>query len=826
MPVLIDTGDGNPVKVNIDGIEDMTPDQQAAAVQSVTATLHAQGHVNAGPQATQQPSQPPDTSWGGALHHGLAEAAQGLGSTISTVGQLAGSDTLQGAGKSVSGAVSEPAGYQPTDIPGALRQGDYMGALKQLPRAAAEYAPQLAGQLAGAAAGSAVAGPVGAAVGAGGATALENFGPNVQARAAANNDATPTTSDAVVGGLTTAAQSALAGVGIPVGRGLGAIGRPLTQIAADTGVGAGNEALREVGTTAGTNKGLSVDPAQIGAAGLQAAVSRAASVVPRAMGDGVGAATDQVMSRTVDQPVSEDHAASIVRAKKLMEDAQTSAEGTSGPVNETTAANNVKSQLYSNLKGTIDQLSDAGVLDGRSASDAMRIISERALRHNNTFTDNDAIELSAALEKAPEGIQKAVLQDARDLNTISTQSFRNNQQGPFQKAANIAGQLGAVGIAATHGNIPEVIAAAAGHSLVGKTAGRVGMVLDNVFGTNRPPVAWQQMAAQRMLSQNGLDAGTPMATAQVRQSIPAPSPVDPVQAKLDTAVKRNHQALMAASLVPAEQGDTAGVAQQAAIAQAHRNAARVMADAGALPAQAKDALAVGSPAAMTTPEGTPVNLDGTPLQAPQRPAWGRQRSPATTTPAAPQAPPTGSVEPPEATPAPQQPSTVPAYLANRVAGDHGIVLTPDVYHAAIDSATQAGHINDVQAKHLHENPHMGMNNDVATILSHHIGGGTSSGPQPATVVDPTVHRPVAYLAAAQAHHADMNRTAAELDAIGIPGAANLIRQVRDADNQTPDTDKTAILASGIEHFPPEVQALIRSKVTAKQLTHGKPKEPK
>jgi hypothetical protein len=1075
MPVLIDTGDGNPVKVNIDGIEDMAPDQQVAAVQSVTATLHAQGHVNAGPQATPQPSQPPDTSWGGALHHGLAEAAQGLGSTISTVGQLAGSDTLQGAGKSVSGAVSEPAGYQPTDIPGALRQGDYMGALKQLPRAAAEYAPQLAGQLAGAAAGSAVAGPVGAAVGAGGATALENFGPNVQARAAANNDTAPSTSDAVVGGLTTAAQSALAGVGIPVGKGLGAIARPLTQIAADTGVGAGNEALREVGTTAGTDKGLSVDPAQIGAAGLQAGVSRAASVVPGAAREGIQAATDQAMSHRVEQPANEDHAASIVRVKQQMDAIQQSSAQSGDAVPATTAANNLKNQLRTNIQGYLNELADAGVVDKSAAREAAQVIIARGERHNNVLNDDDLAYIrDTVLRGVNPDVANPILNDARDLNTVSTQSFKNATTGPLQQLGSLAGRVIGPTYELMHGNVMGAAGAAIlGHGIGAKIGSSVGRMGDTVLGLSKPPVSYQQMAAQRMLAKQGLDAGNTLQTVPARAAVsdiqptiaamndPGPvikdtdTDIDPAikakqmdamqkqrdadaavqaraealqraqtdkaynavqparnpqvedylagklkppsdntaplgaqtaseiavwqqmlnntkfrqklakgqlavldqaasddrsgdpfsitdpnaispavkarqlaqmqalqakqkvqqakqiqasmelqgkandpaqqsaqdqieaylsgklnaptdepsvsvlnrqtraemsardqmlanartrskmaalqqkvltkasddqvdnlaQRKVDAASKKAAVDLQAASVIPSERGDVPGVAQAAAVARAHRAAAGVLNDAGQLPEQARDAISVGNPGAMVTPEGAPVNLDGTPLEASRPRLWRALRAPEAPTPGEPQAAPTGSVEPPEAmSPTPG----VPAYLDNHLQRRHGIPLTKDVWHAAIDAAQGAGDINPIQARSYREGPDMGMSPEERDMFVKHIAGvsqkpSSSQGAQPE---DRTVRRPIAYKIAADTYHSNTNRDIAELEQLGMPAGAALLREIRDANNQTRDTNKTAIFNKGLEQLDPATAAAVRARVTAGQLSHGKPKAPK
>src|SRR5690606_1898142 len=60
------------------------------------------------------------------------------------------------------------------------------------------------------------------------AAAAQNFGPNVEERAANNGRQEPSTEDLAIGGLTTAAQSGLEAFGA-VGRGARAIVNPVTR---------------------------------------------------------------------------------------------------------------------------------------------------------------------------------------------------------------------------------------------------------------------------------------------------------------------------------------------------------------------------------------------------------------------------------------------------------------------------------------------------------------------------------------------------------------------------------------------------------------------
>ena len=211
--VQIDTG-GNVRAVEIPGFDEMSPGDQESAVSGIHNYLTSQAPqqpqtaqppgdqalVNAVPQAS------PDTSYTGALGFGIHNSAEGLGKTADLVGQATGWEGAEAAGKALEGATAAPANYQPTDLPGALRRGDYSAFFSSLPRAAVESAPDLAAYLGA----GAVAGPAGVA----GIAAVRNLGDNVAARAANNDDPTPTGGDWIGGGLTTAGQAALTAIGI------------------------------------------------------------------------------------------------------------------------------------------------------------------------------------------------------------------------------------------------------------------------------------------------------------------------------------------------------------------------------------------------------------------------------------------------------------------------------------------------------------------------------------------------------------------------------------------------------------------------------------
>jgi hypothetical protein len=328
---------------------------------------------------------------------------------------------------------------------------------------------------------------------------------------------------------------------------------------------------------------------------------------------------------------------------------------------------------------------------------------------------------------------------------------------------------------------------------------------------------WQQVLANartRARVQAAQQATLDQANADTVDSL--------AQSKVDRSAKANAVALRSASVIPSERGDIPGVAANAAVASAMNGAARVAGMAGALPDQSGTRLEVGLPATDTHPNGTPMMPDGTPLQFPaaarRAPAQGTDPAAGTGTAAGPFTTPTGAPG------SPTGPLAPPLYLSNHLMAKHGISLTPELYDQGIDAAVAAGHLNPAQGGFWRS--YRGeMDNNVRDAVAQHIAGSQPGQLNQAGIpADSTVSRPVAYLAAAQAHHADLSRAAAELDAAGLHGSALAARTVRDANNQTPETDKATIWNNHLATLPPAVRAQAAARVTVAQLAHGKPKD--
>jgi hypothetical protein len=144
MPVInIPMPEGSTTAVNVDdGYANLSEADQATFRDTLRRNLLAA-------------TAPPDTSFSGAIRHGLFEAAHGLGRTVADLG-------APETGNAISNAVSDAPDYQ-TAISGlgnAIKAGKWLDAAEYLPRAIVENAPDLAGA-AGAGLVGSVAGPVG-----------------------------------------------------------------------------------------------------------------------------------------------------------------------------------------------------------------------------------------------------------------------------------------------------------------------------------------------------------------------------------------------------------------------------------------------------------------------------------------------------------------------------------------------------------------------------------------------------------------------------------------------------------------------------------------
>ncbi len=217
----------------------------------------------------------PDTSFGSAFQQGIDQPFENMATTARALG-------MEGTADALSGATDAPVNYESaTDRFMNPQEGDRtLGSfgIEYLPRTAVEQAGQFIGSMAsrvggaglGAAGGFAVGGPAGAATGAvGGALAgpalfefVQQLGPIALERARNNGREEPEWDDWTGAAAAAGVSGALNSVGVGGGTGAKFFNRILNRTIRE-GVTEGTQSVVEqVGSTAETDAGLSVDPRQ------------------------------------------------------------------------------------------------------------------------------------------------------------------------------------------------------------------------------------------------------------------------------------------------------------------------------------------------------------------------------------------------------------------------------------------------------------------------------------------------------------------------------------------------------------------------------------
>lgn len=215
----------------------------------------------------------PDKSFISAFQKGGADVVEGAGRTAKQIGQGFDIGAVDKGGKFVQdvGASFKPKNYRtgmdefltPTEDEKGFGGFGWSG----IPRAAAEGAPMLGAALL-------TRNPVAAAL----LYGLTSYGGNVE-QTMRNNNRDPekekaTGRDMLQGGLTTAGEAALGGYGVGkiAGPLKGGVGQGVKQFGKAVGlegaIGAGQDTIGQIGTSIGTEQGVSFDPRQAFGAGL------------------------------------------------------------------------------------------------------------------------------------------------------------------------------------------------------------------------------------------------------------------------------------------------------------------------------------------------------------------------------------------------------------------------------------------------------------------------------------------------------------------------------------------------------------------------------
>lgn len=488
------------------------------------------------PQSAAPAPAEPDTSALGALRHAGRQTAQGLASTARVLG-------APGLASSLDGAVADQPNYQPAtpELVEGVRNFDFGRIARNAPRAALENAGSIVAPLVG----GAVAGLPGAAVASGALT----LGQNVEARAQNNNRAEPTTSDYVMGGLTTAGTSAVDALTSGVGRAarVAPLAQPgVAQIAGQTARtiarDAGGEVLQSVGEQFGQTAGTerhgplgSVDPAQALGEGIIGGVARGGMAAPGAVSDMGLSAVRSGVSRGAASSLSEDQLRSVGRVNQLLDDEYATAarrHGTEVPLED--VLKTARESVHNNLLAQLSELERRGYFSGDddvATRRELRQVIDSAYRQNKALNEGEArvnangeeeptslrVErglrlLDENLSNLPEQARNNLKDALRDLDLISQAGQKQNRTGPLAAIGARVGQAAGIagsGYMAASGNLGAAAIGLAsslgGTNLAARLGRTVGSYGDRFLGMHQPAPVMLRAGASARLRRMGVD---------------------------------------------------------------------------------------------------------------------------------------------------------------------------------------------------------------------------------------------------------------------------------------------------------------------------------
>lgn len=617
----------------------------------------------------QPPPGPKDTSFGSALQQGAHDALTGVGSSVSLLSKDVGWKGGQNVGDALSGAIPAPANYDPatSSILTKVKAGHVLSALGDLPRAAVEGAPAVLGGLGAAAAGAALTpeilggAAVGGALGAAGYGAASAFGGDANDRAAANGHATPTTGDQLAAAPTAIAQGVLnaGGLGrLPVASALlrsspGYL-KALTAGGVDAAGQAASNVAGQVGTTAGTQQGLTVDPSQVAAAAIQAGAARVAgkalSQTAGAAASGAGSAVKSVGMALAAQPLlkdmNPDQAASYTRLNNAY-DGQDPARAGADP---TTRMNALWKQTKAQVGQVVDAARATGQLDADTTA-SLKTALQMAAVHKSALDRNLLDKLNS--ETVSPQLAETLRNGLTDLDNLSQMVNYKQATGPFAalgaKLATPAAMIGGAAMA-LHGMPVEGIATMAapwvgvGHgNIAGRYGAAVGGMLDKVAGTSLPPSLVLRAQAIKAAQAGGYDTSgntvsslnDTQAALQTMGAQQAAQTQAQAQAAADALARAKASDLVekAANQVSgvAYKNSPEGIIARANLATRKKDILTQAAADGRLQQPMSqdqlDRVSIGLPPSDPVPVNVPLSPSGQPLRMPQRQTQGASLSP-------------------------------------------------------------------------------------------------------------------------------------------------------------------------------------------------------
>ncbi len=532
-----------------------------------------------------QPSAPasPLSGMGDALQSGAHQALSGVANTAAMFAKDAGNGMVGNALNDVASAAQsiDPGaptdGYQNSGFQQDWKAGDYKAALSDLPRAIAEQAPNLAGNLGAAALGGAVGGPVGAGAGLVAYNVATGAGDNAAARAAANGDATPTPADQLVGTGLAAGQGLLQTVGLGRVPGVGkaieslpGLVKPFANAALEGTASAAGNVAQQAGTTAGTQHGLTIDPAQVAQAGLSAAGGRfGQSAVGTAASGALNSARVSMAGNI--SSMSPEQQASVQRVAGLLNDLKPAKGGDMSPA---TLFGSAKAQIAASTRQSFQAMRDQGIITPEQYGQIVAPLITAASSKSQellTGTDNTPQTVLDRLPELnlPQAVEQKVRETALDLQTLADASKQTRQVGPLQRAGQTIGAAAALPALLVANPTHAVLDVLAGHSVGQQTAkigGTIGAGLDKVMGLQEPQIIMQARALAK--AKGPATPGNTLANVEALRSFAA----DPANGQAAASQRAMTQAELDAAKYLHGQVQTLGPndpAGQAAMTQLH-----------------------------------------------------------------------------------------------------------------------------------------------------------------------------------------------------------------------------------------------------------------
>jgi hypothetical protein len=465
------------------------------------------------------------TSTGNAVRQGAANVVSGLGETLKQYGPevlQSTAEKLKGAGASIA-----PDNYQSAPI--VDKQGVHLG---NVPNAVAEAAP---GMATGIGAAKLMPGPWWAKLLAGAGTyAATSLGGKAKERAAARTGdeaAEPNTSDKAVAGLTMIPEAALGALGISrflpgagrvAGTGLQGVAQSgrqlLTTAGIETGVGAGQNIVSQVGRTAGTPGGLSVDPIEVANSAATQGVTGAGLAAPK-FGRDVGGA---VKYREAGEGNNAQAYTDVANRMQTLADGRLSSPRV-GAQALTDAITDVKTEL---------RAARAGIPAATMSPELGNALKRAALGKKLNEDDHLVVEQQAGPTLGALVRQSSALANLKSMGTLRNGRFTGGVSAPLERSvralqnpigAGAAGAISALGLGSA--NMAAMFTAApAALGAIGGVYG--GARLIDRFTGNRSPVNRfvQKFAENAVAPRPNIAAPRGAMPPPPQQQPPAPPP--------------------------------------------------------------------------------------------------------------------------------------------------------------------------------------------------------------------------------------------------------------------------------------------------------------